>query len=136
MISQLLLTILFFLGFLIILIICELLHNRFGVNPEYTRKIGHVTVTLISLAFVFLFNSHWYILLLGLASFILLYFGKEKDLFKYKWYFLAGLVLLGAGLFLPKKKVAKKVTLVKVDKKAKKKEARKINLAVPKKKKR
>lgn len=82
MISQILLTVLFMIGFSSILFFSEYLHKHFAINGEYTRKIAHILATLSSLILIFTIESHWYILFLGLVFFFLLFLGKRKGYFK------------------------------------------------------
>jgi phytol kinase len=71
--------ILFFLG---VIQFTEMLYHRFHVNAEITRKIAHIASTLTSLSFIYLFDSHWYLLFLACILFLLLYISKREGLFK------------------------------------------------------
>ncbi|MFO7723107.1 MAG: hypothetical protein R6V49_07785 [Bacteroidales bacterium] len=82
MMIQIVYTSLFLCGFLLILWACETLHKRWGVRAEYTRKTGHAASSIASIALIFLIDSHWYVLVLGILLFFLLYTGKRKNLFK------------------------------------------------------
>jgi len=81
MMIQILSTFVFLCGFLLILLLCETLHKKWGVSAEYTRKIGHAASSIASIALVYLVDSHWYVLALGILLFFLLYIGKRKKLF-------------------------------------------------------
>jgi phytol kinase len=82
MISQILITTLFFIGFFCIIYLSEYLHSHFNINPEYTRKLAHSFATLSSLIFLVAIESHWYILILGLFFFLLLLASNRKKLFR------------------------------------------------------
>lgn len=78
MYDQILTTLYFVAGFISIIFFCELLHRHFSVNAEYTRKIAHILACLSSLAFIVLFESHWYVLFLAVVSFVVLLTGKRN----------------------------------------------------------
>ena len=79
---QIIFTILFLIGFITILFFAEFLYKKNDVKSEYTRKFAHVFATLSSLSFVLIFQSHWYVLFLGLTFFFILYIGKKNNKFK------------------------------------------------------
>jgi phytol kinase len=81
MISQILITTLFFIGFICIICLAEYLHSHFNINPEYTRKLAHSIATLSSLIFIITIKSHWYILILGVFFFLLLLAANQRKLF-------------------------------------------------------
>lgn len=70
------------IAFLFILSISELAHKRMRISAEYTRKISHIIATLTSLSFIYVFQSHWFVLELAVFSFLLLFIGKLKHSFK------------------------------------------------------
>ncbi len=78
---QLLFFFLFCAGYTLVIIFCEYLHRKRNVHPEYTRKLAHMLSCLSSLLFLPLFSSHWYVLLLGVASFSILFYGQRKQAF-------------------------------------------------------
>jgi phytol kinase len=78
---QILYIFLFISGFLLILLMCEMLHKRADIRAEYTRKIGHTASTLASITLIYIFESHWYILVMSFLLFLLLFIGREKSLF-------------------------------------------------------
>lgn len=80
--GQIIATLYFVAGFISIIIFCEILHRRFGVSAEYTRKIAHITSCLSSLAFIVLFKSHWYVLFLAVLFFAVLLAGKMNRITK------------------------------------------------------
>ena len=82
MINQLLYTLLFLTGFWSIIYLSELLYNKLSVSAEITRKIAHVLATLSSLSFLLLFQSHWYVLIIAIACFLLLFISSKKDIYK------------------------------------------------------
>lgn len=81
MMNQILYTIGFVSAFFGIIKFCEVLYKTFGVNPEITRKIAHILASISTLSFIFLFNSHWYVLLLAIIFFNVLLWGKKLKLF-------------------------------------------------------
>lgn len=70
------------IAFLLILTISELAYKRLRISAEYTRKISHITATLTSLSFVYVFQTHWFVLGLAVFSFLLLFIGKLKQSFR------------------------------------------------------
>lgn len=71
----------FIAAFLTVLYVSEWVYHKFEIPSEITRKSAHVIACLTSLSFVVLFNSHWYILFLGLVFFTILYLSKKMG-----WY--------------------------------------------------
>ncbi|MBT3801875.1 MAG: phosphatidate cytidylyltransferase [Bacteroidetes bacterium] len=82
MIRQLIIITLLLFGVSGILFGLEILHKKFAINPEYTRKSGHVIGTLASLILLYTLDSHWYVLGLELSIFFILFIGKLKGTFK------------------------------------------------------
>lgn len=82
MIIQLLYIIIFLTGFMGIIQLSELLYLKFKVNSEITRKIAHILGSLSSLSFLLLFKSHWYVLIIACAFFLLLLISKRKGIYK------------------------------------------------------
>lgn len=80
--SQLLYTFVYIIGFIGLLVVCELLYKKSKVSAEYTRKIGHTASTLSTIFFPFIFHSYGYVLSIVIFSFALLYIGKHFMLFK------------------------------------------------------
>lgn len=80
--KQLYFLLLYIGAFLFILGASEMVYKRLKVDPEYTRKISHIIVTLTSLSFVYAFQSQWYVLGLAVFSFLLLFAGKLTNAFK------------------------------------------------------
>ncbi len=77
MTNQLTLTFIFLVAIFLLLIFNELVYRRLGLKGEITRKFAHFTATLSTVTFPFLFNSHWYILFLAMAFFLLLLISKK-----------------------------------------------------------
>lgn len=67
----------FSLAFLLLFAIAEVLHYKIGVDKEISRKFSHIGGGIIALFFPIAFQSHWYILGLGIAFFILLFSSKK-----------------------------------------------------------
>lgn len=82
MIEQLLYTLLFIIVFLLLIFICELLYRKFELEAETTRKIAHIFSSLFSLAFLYIFQSYVYVIILGIVFFLLLFVGKYYHFFK------------------------------------------------------
>jgi len=80
--SQLIFTILFIVAFLGLIAVCEILHTKFQMNAEYTRKLAHVASCLISLLFIRVFNSHEYVFFLALFFSLVLFLAKQKRMFR------------------------------------------------------
>ncbi len=81
MIGQILIIILFFIGFFCIIYLSEYLHSHFNISSEYTRKFAHSLATLSSLIFLVAIKSHWFIFILGLFFFLLLLTANRLKLF-------------------------------------------------------
>jgi phytol kinase len=62
----------FLLLLLLLIIISELLHRRFKLPPEQSRKFLHVSGGMMCLFFPSLFSSHWWVLALATVAFIIL----------------------------------------------------------------
>lgn len=80
--NQLIFTVLFVFSFLGLIAVCEILHSKFHMNAEYTRKLAHVASCLISLVFIRVFNSHEYVLFLALFFSLVLFLAKQKRMFR------------------------------------------------------
>jgi dolichol kinase len=80
MTNQLALTFIFLVAIFLLLIFNELVYRRLGLKGEITRKFAHFTATLSTVTFPFLFTSHWYILFLAMAFFLLLLISKKGTL--------------------------------------------------------
>ncbi|MFO7999294.1 MAG: hypothetical protein R6U86_09980 [Bacteroidales bacterium] len=70
--TQIALTILFLLAFLLLLAFIELVYKRLNLQGEYTRKLAHFSATLSTITFPYLFTDHWYVLALAVIFFVLL----------------------------------------------------------------
>lgn len=79
---QLFYTFAYIIGFIGLLAVCELLHNKLKIQAEYTRKIGHTGSSLLTLFFPLVFQSYGYVLAIGVFSFALLFIGKYLNYFK------------------------------------------------------
>lgn len=79
--SQLLFTFAYIIGFSGLLLICEILHRKYNVHAEYTRKIGHSVSTLVTLFFPLIFHSCFYVAVIGIFAFTLLFIGRFFRLF-------------------------------------------------------
>ncbi len=73
--------VLLMIGLLLILGLSEYLYKSKQVGSEYTRKIAHILGSLSSLIFVYIFDSYWYVVGIGVFFFVLLFFGKRKNMF-------------------------------------------------------
>lgn len=71
-------SVIYFIGIILFLGINELSYRRFRVKGEYTRKFAHVTATLATIPFPYIFRSHWYVLILALIFFGVLYFTQQS----------------------------------------------------------
>jgi phytol kinase len=76
--SQLLWLIIFLLLIGLLIIIAEILHRKFKLKPELSRKFLHVSGGMLCLLFPFIFTSHWWILVLAAVAFIILFITYYK----------------------------------------------------------
>jgi len=76
--SVLIISIIYFVGIVILLIANELYYRYLGVKGEYSRKFAHITATLATLPFPYIIPSHWYILVLALIFFVVLYITQRS----------------------------------------------------------
>ena len=72
MLNQLILTGLFLIGISLLLVFNEMVYRRLGLTGEITRKFAHLTGTLSTISFPYLFNDHWYVLFLAVVFFSIL----------------------------------------------------------------
>ncbi|HEU5164678.1 MAG TPA: phosphatidate cytidylyltransferase [Chitinophagaceae bacterium] len=72
MTSQLFWLLVFLLLLVVLIGISELLHRKFKVKPEQSRKFLHVSGGLMCLLFPSIFSSHWWLLALVTIAFIIL----------------------------------------------------------------
>jgi phytol kinase len=81
MMTQLLYLVGFVVAFVGLLFGCEVLHVKFHVQTEITRKLAHTVATLISLVFLLTFQSYIYVVIMGAIFFLILYVGKRIKFF-------------------------------------------------------
>ncbi|HTD94072.1 MAG TPA: hypothetical protein VK644_09680 [Chitinophagaceae bacterium] len=75
-----LLSLLLFLGLLgFLIVVAELLHRRWRLPAEQSRKFLHVSGGLICLLFPVFFHSHWWLLPLAVISFLVLLISYRKS---------------------------------------------------------
>ena len=79
---QVLLTVSLLVGYVGVIYSIEFFYKKTGINPEYTRKIGHILSSLSCAVLLLFIDSHWYILFLGLFFFLLLYFARKYKRYK------------------------------------------------------
>lgn len=77
MINQLILTGVFLIAISLLLIFNEMIYRRMGLKGEVTRKFAHMTGTLSTISFPYLFNDHWYVLFLAICFLVLLFISKN-----------------------------------------------------------
>jgi len=80
--NQIALTIIFLFAILFLLIFNEMVYRRLGLKGEITRKFAHFTATLSTITFPYLFDSHWYVLILAIIFFILLFVSRNRTYLK------------------------------------------------------
>lgn len=80
--SELLYSLFFATGFIGLLAFTEFLYKRYNVPAEITRKIAHIISCLFSLVFLLVFQSYWYVIIVGGFFFLLLFIGKRFNIFK------------------------------------------------------
>lgn len=76
--TQIALTALFLVVFLLLLWFVELVYKRFKLPGELTRKLAHFIATLSTISFPYLFSDHWYPLALAIIFFLLLFFSRNS----------------------------------------------------------
>jgi len=67
------LTILYFIAIILLLAFNELNYRMFKMKGEVTRKFAHFAATLAVVPFPYIFDNHWYILVLALIFFAALF---------------------------------------------------------------
>jgi phytol kinase len=77
MVNQLVISLIFLTGLLLLLIFNEMIYRRLGLTGEITRKFAHFTATLSTISFPFLFTDHWYVFALAVIFFTILLFSRK-----------------------------------------------------------
>lgn len=67
------LTIVYFIAIILLLAFNELNYRKFKMKGEFTRKFAHFAATIAVVPFPYIFDSHWYILVLASVFFIALF---------------------------------------------------------------
>jgi phytol kinase len=80
--NQILYAVGFLLAYLGVIALMELLHRRYDIGAEITRKIAHTSATISSLLFLLAFDSYWYVLILGIIFFVIFYIGRRYNILK------------------------------------------------------
>ncbi len=81
MISQELLYTLFYsIAFLVILVTGEILHIRYSIKAEHTRKLAHSSASLLSLSFPMVYDGYGYVLVMGVLFFLILLIAQRRKL--------------------------------------------------------
>lgn len=75
--NQIALTFIFLIAITFLLVFNELVYRRLGLKGEITRKFAHFTATLSTITFPYLFNDHWYVLVLASIFFIVLFISRN-----------------------------------------------------------
>jgi phytol kinase len=78
---QIIYTVLYLLGFYFIILVSEYIYHHHGIKAEITRKAAHVIGSLSSISFIYLFDSHWYVLIIGIVFFTLLFLSKRRGIY-------------------------------------------------------
>ncbi|MGM0622333.1 MAG: diacylglycerol/polyprenol kinase family protein, partial [Bacteroidota bacterium] len=76
------LTIIFLIGFALLLTFNEMVYRRLQLTGEITRKFAHFSATLSTITFPYLFDDHWYVLALAIIFFILLFISRHRTYLK------------------------------------------------------
>lgn len=82
MINQSALSLIFLVGIGLLLVFNELIYRRLDLKGEITRKFAHFTATLSTITFPYLFDSHWYVLVLATIFFIILFVSRNGSQLK------------------------------------------------------
>ncbi len=77
MISQIVLTVIILIAIVCLLIFTEIMYRRLELKSEITRKFAHFTATLSTIVFPYIFNSHWYVLVLASFFFVILFVSRH-----------------------------------------------------------
>jgi dolichol kinase len=80
--NQIGLTVIFMIAISLLLVFNEIIYRRLGLKGEITRKFAHFTATLSTITFPYLFNDHWYVLIMAFAFFILLFASRHRTYLK------------------------------------------------------
>lgn len=80
--NQIGLAIIFLIALLLLLVFNEMVYRRLKLKGEITRKFAHFTATLSTITFPYLFNDHWYVLILALIFFVLLFISRNSTYLK------------------------------------------------------
>ncbi|SMO41620.1 phytol kinase [Saccharicrinis carchari] len=72
MVSIIALSFFYLVGIAFLLIFNELNYRRFKIKGEITRKFAHFASILAVIPMPYMFNSHWYVLILAAVFFIIL----------------------------------------------------------------
>jgi len=67
------LAIVYFIAIILLLAFNELNYRMFKMKGEFTRKFAHFTATLAVVPFPYIFDSHWYVLVLAVIFFFALF---------------------------------------------------------------
>ncbi|MGE4586715.1 MAG: diacylglycerol/polyprenol kinase family protein [Mangrovibacterium sp.] len=63
----------YLIGIIILLAFNEFNYRILKIKGEFTRKFAHFTATLATIPFPYIFNSHWYVLILAAIFFAALF---------------------------------------------------------------
>jgi len=77
MINQIVLTTIILIAIVCVLTFTEIMYRRLELKSEITRKFAHFTATLSTVVFPFIFNSHWYVLVLASFFFVILFVSRH-----------------------------------------------------------
>jgi len=80
--NQIALTVIILAAIALLLIFNELVYRRLGLTGEITRKFAHFTATLSTITFPYLFNDHWYVLILASIFFLVLFISRNNTYLK------------------------------------------------------
>jgi hypothetical protein len=80
--NQIALTVIILTAIALLLIFNELIYRRLGLKGEITRKFAHFTATLSTITFPYLFNDHWYVLILASIFFLVLFISRNNTYLK------------------------------------------------------
>lgn len=69
--------IVFLITLLLLLVFNEMVYRRLHPKGEITRKLAHFLATLSTITFPFLFENHWFVLILAVIFFVLLFVSRN-----------------------------------------------------------
>ncbi len=77
MVNQIVLTVIILAAIICVLAFTEITYRRLDLKSEITRKFAHLSATLSTIIFPYIFSSHWYVLVLASFFFVILFVSRH-----------------------------------------------------------